>query len=154
MREFSRPDQIHRHMVEEAKQRQFQLQRLEEEGHHVCQAKAGNEVILFQAVEDEIDRTPDSLQSETGNSSKEERMVNADIESGDRQGGKGVSEALPQVDREFLIYENEYETARIVLDAITAVCLFDWLEQLKRLNVNDSLTWKFVQHEREIKQNG
>ena len=112
MREFSRPDQIHKHMVEEAKQREFQLQRLEEEGKPVCQVLYEAKEETKQAIEDEID-----------------------------------------ADREFVIYENEYETARIVLDAITAVCLADWLEQLKRLNVNDSLTWRFVQHEREIKQN-
>lgn len=67
---------------------------------------------------------------------------------------KGASLVLPDTPpQEFLIYENNYQTARIVLDAITAVCLFDWLEQLKELNVNDSLTWKFVQQERQEKKN-
>ena len=122
----------------ELENRAFQLQRLKETGYHI--------EILYEAKE-----APDSLQSETGNSSQEERMVKADLDAGDGQGGKGVSEALP--DREFLIYENDYQTARIVLDAITAVCLFDWLEQLKELNVNDSLTWRFVQRERQVKKN-
>jgi len=97
----------------ELEQRQFQLERLQQEGKPVCQVLYEAKEETKQAIEDEVDAT----------------------------------------DREFLIYENEYQTARIVLDAITAICLSDWLDQLRELGVNDSLTWKFVQQERQAKKN-
>lgn len=106
----------------ELENRQFALERLAQEGKPVCEIARKNEVVLFQAVENEVDKAT-FLEEIDG-------------------------------DREFLIYENEYQTARIVLDAITAVCLSDWLEQLKRLNINDSLTWRFAQLERQEKKNG
>ena len=95
---------------EERETRQFQLERLEQEGKPIYQAKAENEQVLFEMAEEN--------------------------------------------DEKFIIYENNYQTAREVLDAITVICLPIWLEQLRELGVNDSLTWKFVQQERQERQNG
>ena len=79
------------------------------------------------------------------------------IEEARRQGLNVDTIKTPEpneIVEEFVIYENEYQTARIVLDAITAICLSDWLEQLRKLNINDSLTWRFAQQERQAKKNG
>ena len=60
----------------ELENRAFQIQRLKETGYHI--------EILYQAKE-----APDSLQSETGNSSQEERMVQADLNTGEGENIEG-----------------------------------------------------------------